>query len=50
MSKRCTNCGKYPFCERIENAGEENDCQYWNKREITMLNRVDEGYFEFEKI
>lgn len=50
MSNRCTNCGKYPFCEKVKKASEENDCNEWHKRDVTMLNRVEEGYYEFEKI
>ncbi len=31
---RCTNCGKYPFCEKIENPSENNDCKEWKRREV----------------
>lgn len=50
MSNRCTNCGKYPFCENIEEASIENDCLDWTKRDVTILDNVEEGYFKFRKI
>lgn len=34
MSQRCTNCDKYPFCNRIENPGTENDCPNYNKKKL----------------
>ena len=51
MDKRCTNCEKYPFCEWIEEAGSSKDCEKWRKRKGEMkLNKVESGYFEFEKM
>ena len=35
--KRCTNCGKYPFCEDIQEAGAENNCENWVKRNIEEI-------------
>lgn len=42
---RCTNCGKYPFCEKIVNA--TGNCENWDKRKIE--NKEDKN-FNFERL
>ncbi len=32
MNKRCTNCGKFPFCKNIKNPEKTNNCDKWIKR------------------
>lgn len=32
MNKRCTNCGKFPFCKDIKEPGKPTDCEKWVKR------------------
>lgn len=40
--KRCTNCGKYPFCKLIDenNIAVETVCQYWVKRRLLNENNT----------
>ncbi len=33
MDKRCQNCGRFPFCERINN----QVCENWSKREVEQV-------------
>ena len=37
MNKRCTNCGKYPFCKAIRAPGRSNECEKWIKRQLTGM-------------
>lgn len=49
IKKRCGNCAKYPFCNRIENA--TSCCDFWVKKERNLkLERINGENFEFEKI
>lgn len=48
MKNRCGNCGKYPFCEYTE--GADGYCDNWKAREITKLDKVTDGYYEFSKL
>ena len=36
MNKRCTNCGKFPFCKDIKEPSKSNDCEKWIKRKIIL--------------
>lgn len=36
MNKKCTNCGKYPFCNDIKEPSKVNDCWKWIKREVEV--------------
>ena len=46
--RRCTNCGKFPFCKKSEN---NVACDDWIKRDAEMkLNKAEDGYFEFERL
>lgn len=38
---RCTNCGKYPFCEKIVNA--TGNCENWYKRKIENNGDIKNG-------
>lgn len=46
MSKRCTNCGKFPFCKDIKDPRKENNCDRWIKR---ILKEVKYGKNNFIK-
>ena len=49
MSKKCTSCGKFPFCKFSKN--ETDSCDNFTKREIeTRLIYKDGENFEFERI
>lgn len=54
--KSCKNCDRFPFCKFQDICiYQENDTtktynDYWIKRKTTKLNKVEEGFFEFEKI
>ena len=49
INKRCTNCGYFPFCQRIEK--NTSYCDSWRKRERNLkLERINGENFEFEKI
>lgn len=41
--RRCTNCGKYPFCELIneDTVSIDTNCDYWIKRRL--FNENNEG-------
>lgn len=39
--KRCTNCGRYPFCEKIENPATENNCEKWIRRNYEEVKRIE---------
>lgn len=43
--KRCTNCGKFPFCE--EDGKYIDNC--WIKREMKLDSKKDE-VFDFSKV
>jgi hypothetical protein len=34
--KRCTNCGKFPFCEDDVSDGKNGICNKWVKRNVEM--------------
>lgn len=42
MGNRCIACGRYPFCSKIENPSQENNCDGFIKRRV--------GYGEVNKI
>jgi len=49
VKKRCTNCGYYPFCERIEKA--TSYCDFWLKRERSLkLENKDGLNFKFKEV
>ena len=33
-NKRCTNCGKFPFCSYIVESSKDNQCSLWIKRKV----------------
>lgn len=43
MNKRCTNCGRYPFCKDIKEPGRPNNCEKWIKRKLMEVQK-DEVY------
>lgn len=50
MNKRCTNCGKFPFCEEDFADGQHID-NCWIKRERNLKLENTDGYnFDFENI
>ena len=38
MGRRCTNCGRYPFCFNIDGSkvAQETDCEKWIKRSLSI--------------
>lgn len=49
MNKRCTSCGRFPFCEKSK--GPTDLCENHIKREVEMkLVNKDGENFEFERI
>ena len=36
MNKRCTNCGKFPFCEDTVSDEKDEVCANWIKRRVGM--------------
>ena len=36
--KKCTNCGRYPFCEEIQDIHNAEKCEKWIKREVEVRN------------
>ncbi len=49
VKKRCGNCAKYPFCERIENA--TSYCDFWHKKERGLKLESKEGLnFKFKEV
>jgi hypothetical protein len=41
---KCTSCGKYPFCENINESG----CNEWIKRSYEV--KIDRLNYKFERI
>ena len=39
--QRCTNCGKYPFCNYIIDPAIKNECDLWTKREYFIKKESD---------
>lgn len=51
MKKRCTNCGKFPFCEDDVSDERNGSCAKWVKRNVEMkLDSKKEQEFDFSKI
>lgn len=48
--KRCTSCGKFPFCQNAK-TGMDYYCNLWREREVNLkLENNDETGFTFIKI
>lgn len=39
VNKRCTNCGRFPFCKDIKDPGKENNCDKWIKRPLEEVQK-----------
>lgn len=51
MNKRCTNCGKFPFCEDDVSDEKDGVCNKWIKRKIEMkLDSKNGQVFDFSKV
>ena len=51
MKKRCTNCGKFPFCEDDVSDEKNGVCSKWIKREVQMKLDSKKGeVFEFRRL
>ena len=49
--KRCTNCGKFPFCEDDVSDEKDGVCANWIKRKMeTKLDSKIEQEFDFSKV
>lgn len=50
MNKRCTNCGKFPFCEEEFEDGKHID-SCWIKRDRELkLENTDKYNYDFKEI
>ena len=48
--QRCTNCGKYPFCNYIINPAIENKCDLWIKRSYFIKKEDEECINQQERL
>lgn len=43
MDKRCVTCGKYPFCNDIEEPSKPTNCEKWLRRGYDVrINKTSE--------
>ena len=44
MSVRCSQCGRFPFCEMIESPSKEFECSKYCKRKVVKSENEKEFY------